>query len=208
MIFIAIFRKSISGLRRAERERERREIANPETDSNSDKPRNWLYLTQKTQDRENPFDLTQKTHSIKPRKPIHQTQKTHSIAPSQTLIVPITPPARSSHPSTNRPKTNRSRRTPKPIVLVLFLLGNENLGFVSFVSFGFWWIWVLSSTQLRRPRPRFIIPIHRTQSPLSLSLNLTKFDKFFFVEICFFYVYLLRNDINICLEDEKMWETW
>ena len=142
-------------------------------------------------------------------KPIRQTQKTHSIAPSQTLIAPIAPPARSSHPSIDPPKTDRSRCTPKPIVLVLFLLGIENLGFVSFVSFGFWWIWVLSSTQFRRPLPRFVVPIHRTQSPLSLSLS--QFDQIwwiFFVGICFFCVYLLRNDINICLEDEKMWETW
>ena len=125
-------------------------------------------------------------------KPIRQTQKTHSIAPSQTLIAPIAPPARSSHPSIDPPKTDRSRLTPKPIVLVLFLLGIENLGFVSFVSFGFWWIWVLSSTQFRRPLPRFVVPIHRTQSPLSLSLshNLTKFDEFFllgFVSFVFIY---------------------
>ena len=67
-------------------------------------------------------------------KPIRQTQKTHSIAPSQTLIAPIAPPARliapsqtliasivpsarSSHPSTDPPKTDRSRRIPKPIIL-------------------------------------------------------------------------------------------
>ena len=176
--------------RERERERERRENVNLETDSDSDEPRNQLRLTEKTQDRENPFDCTQETHLIKPGKPIRQTQKTHLIAPSQTLIAPIGPPARLSHPNTDPPKTDRSRRTPKPIILVLFLLGIENLGFV---SFGFWWIWVLSSTQLRRPRPKFVIPIHRTQSPLSLSLslslNLIEFDEFFllgFVFLCLF----------------------
>ena len=138
-------------------------------------------------------------------KPIRQTQKTHSIAPSQTLIAPIAPPARSSHPNTDPPKIDRSRRTPKPIILVLFLLCIENLGFV---SFGFWWIWVLSSTQLRRPRPKFVIPIHRIQSPLSLSLSIWSDLMNFFCWDLFFCVYLLRNDINICLEDEKMWEIW
>ena len=194
-----------SDMQRERERRERREIANPKTDSNSDKPRNWLCLTQKTQDRENPFDHTQKTHSIKPRNPIHQTQKTHSIAPSQTLIAPTAPPARLSHPSIDPPKTDRSRRTPKAIILMLFLLGIENLGFVSFVSFGFWWIWVLSSTQLRHPHSSNPV------ASLSLSLSLSQFDQIWwivFVGICFFCVYLLRNDINICLEDEKMWETW
>ena len=144
-------RKSLDVQRDRERRerRERREIANPETDSNSDsdEPRNQLQLRRthsialrriKKTHSSNPFDRTQKTHSIKPRKPIRQTQKTHSIAPSQTLIALIAPPARSSHPSTDPPKTDHSRRTPKPIVLVLFLLGIENLGFV---SFGFWSIW-------------------------------------------------------------------
>ena len=153
-------------------------------------------------------------------KPIRQTQKTHSITPSQTLIDPIAPPVRLSHPSTDPPKTDRSRCTPKPIVLVLFLLGVENLGFV---SFGFWWIWVLSSTQLRRPWPSFVVLDLDSSSPTqfrrphssnlvaSLSLSLSQFDRIwwiFFVGICFFCVYLLRNDINICLEAEKMWETW
>ena len=128
--------------------RERREIANPETDSNSDsdEPRNQLQLRRthsialrriKKTHSSNPFDRTQKTHSIKPRKPIRQTQKTHLIAPSQTLIALIAPPVRSSHPSTDPPKTDRSQCTLKPIVLMLFLLSIENLGFVSFVSFGF-----------------------------------------------------------------------
>ena len=101
MISVAIFtskyfRTQTRRERERERERERREIANPKTDSDfdSDEPRNRLRLTQKTQDRENPFD---------------RNQKTHSIAPSQTLIAPIAPPARSSHPSTDPPKTDRSR---------------------------------------------------------------------------------------------------
>ena len=133
MIFVAIFtskyfRTQTRRERERERERERRKKRNRE-------PRNRLRLTQKTHS-SNPFD---------------RTQKTHSIAPSQTLIAPIAPPARSSHPS-----TDRSRRTPKPIVLVLFLLGIENLGFVSC------FFWVLSSTQLHRPRPKFVVPIHRT----------------------------------------------
>ena len=135
MIFFAIFTSKYFRTQtriERERERERRENVNPETDFDSDKPRNQLRLTQKIQDQENPFDRTQKTHSIKLGKPIRQTQKTHSIAPSQTLIAPIAPPARSSHPNTDPPKTDCSRRTLKPIILVLFLLGIENLGFVSF----------------------------------------------------------------------------
>ena len=60
-----------------------------------------------------------------------------------------------------------------------------------------------SFTQIRRP--------HSSNPVASLSLSLSQFDQIwwiFFVGICFFCVYLLRNDINICLEDEKMWETW
>ena len=157
-----------------QRERERREIANPKTDSNSDKPRNWLCLTQKTQDRENPFDHTQKTHSIKPRNPIHQTQKTHSIAPSQTLIAPITLPTRSSHPSTNRPKTDRSR--------AIFVWYWE-FGFCFFCFF-----WVLmnlgfildpassSSTQIHHP--------HSSNPVASLSLSLSQFDQIWWIFFC------------------------
>ena len=72
-------------------------------------------------------------------KPIRQTQKTHLIAPSQTLIAPIVPLARLSHPNTDPPKTDSSRHTPKPIVLVLFLLGIENLVLflLGFDEFGF-----------------------------------------------------------------------
>ena len=65
-----------------------------------------------------------------------------------------------------------------------------------------------SSTQIRHRRPRFIVPIHRTQSPLSLSLSIWPDLMNFFCWDLFFCVYLLRNDINICLEDEKMWEIW
>ena len=128
--------------------------------------------------RENPFVKPIRSHL---KNPFNQTQKTHSIAPSQTLIALIAPPARSSHPSTNPPKTDRSRRTPKPIILVLFLLGIENLGFVLDLA-------SLSSTQIHRPQPSFVIPIHQTQSPL--SLNLTGFDEFFllgFVSFVFIY---------------------
>ena len=204
MIFVAIFTsKYFQTQTRRERERERER----ERDC---KPRNrlrlWLRRTQKPTplNPENPrlrkpIRQTQKTHSIKPIKPIRQTQKTHSIAPSQTLIAPIAPPARLSHPSIDPPKIDCSRRTPKAIILMLFLLGIENLGFVSFVSFGFWWIWVLSSTQFRRP--------HSSNPVASLS-QFNRIWWIFFVGICFFCVYLLRNDINICLEDEKMWEIW
>ena len=166
------FKPFSSHAQKRERARERKSSdAQKERKKRNREPRNRLRLwrthsialrrIEKTHS-SNPFDHTQKTHSIKPRKPIRQTQKTYSIAPSQTLIALIAPPARSSHPSTDPPKTDRSRRTPKAIILMLFLLGIENLGFVSFVSFRFWWIWVLSSTQLRRPLPRFVVPIHRT----------------------------------------------
>ena len=77
---------------------------------------------------------------VKPRKPI----RSHHLRPS----------LRRSHHRRDRrypPKTDHSRRTPKPIVLNLASS---------------------SSTQIRHRRPRFIVPIHRTQSPLSLSLSI------------------------------------
>ena len=165
------FKPFPSHAQKRERARERKSSdAQRERKKRNREPRNRLRLRrthlialrriEKTHS-SNPFNHTQKTHSIKPRKPIRQTQKTHSIAPSQTLIALIAPSARSSHPSTDPPKTDHSRRTPKPIVLVLFLLGIENLGFV---SFGFWWTWVL--------------------------INLTGFDEFFllgFVSFVFIY---------------------
>ena len=193
MIFFAIFTsKYFQTQTRRERERERER----ERDC---KPRNrlrlWLRRTQKPTplNPENPrlrkpIRQTQKTHSIKPIKPIRQTQKTHSIAPSQTLIAPIAPPARLSHPSIDPPKIDCSRRTPKAIILMLFLLGIENLGFVSFVSFGFWWIWVLSSTQLRHPHSSN--PVASLSLSLSLSHNLTRFDEFFLLRfVSFVFIY-------------------
>ena len=160
--------------RERERERERKSSnAQRERKKRNRESRNRLRLrrthsialrrTEKTHS-SNPFNRTQKTHSIKPKRPIRQTQKTHSTAPSQTLIALIAPPARLSHPSTDPPKTDRSRH------------------------------------------PHSSIPL----SHFSLSLSLSQFDRIwwiFSVGICFFCVYLLRNYINICLEDEKMWET-
>ena len=78
MIFVAIFTSKYFQTqthRERERERERREIANLETDSDSDEPRNQLRLTQKTQDRENPFVKPIRSH---PENPFDQTHKTHS----------------------------------------------------------------------------------------------------------------------------------
>ena len=172
--FLLLFSlQSISGLRRAERERERererREIGTQKlTPLNPENLKPNSFVEQWP----NPF--------VKPRKPI----RSHHLRPSSR---------RSHH--------RRDRRTPapihpKPIVLVLFLLGIKNLGFV---SFEFWWIWVLSSTQFRRP--------HSSNPVASLS-QFNRIWWIFFVGICFFCVYLLRNDINICLEDEKMWKTW
>ena len=85
-----------------------------------------------------------------------------------------------------------------------------NLGFVLDLASS-------SLTQIHRPQPSFVVPdpassslfINPSVSLLSLSLSLSQFDqiwRIFSVGICFFCVYLLRNDINICLEDEKMWE--
>ena len=208
--------QSISGLRRAkrERERERREIVNPETDSDfdSDEPRNRLRLTQKTQDRENPFVKPIRSH---PENPFDQTQKTHSSNPENPFNRTISDPHHADcttseivapkHRSTqnqsfsSHPKTDRSRAI-----------------FVRYWEFGFCFLFLLgfvldpassSSTQIRCPHSSNLV----ASLSLSLSLSLSQFDRIwwiFFVGICFFCVYLLRNDINICLKDEKMWETW
>ena len=108
--------------RERERERERREIANLETDSNSDEPRNRLHLTEKTQDRENPFVKPIRSH---PENPFDQTQKTHSSNPENPFNRTISDPhhadcttseiAAPQHRSTqnrsfsSHPKTDRSR---------------------------------------------------------------------------------------------------
>ena len=198
MISVAIFTSKYFWTQtRKEREREKRN-RNPETDS--DEPRYRLRRTQKltSLNPENPrpssFIEQCPNPFVKPRKPIWS----HHLRPS----------SRRSHHRWDR--HTPAPIHPKPIVLVLFLLGIKNLGFV---SFGFWWIWFLSSTQLRHPRPRFVVPDPASLSPFikpcRLSFSLSQFDRvwwIFFVGICFFCVYLPRNDINICLEDEKMWK--
>ena len=69
MISVAIFTsKYFRTQTRRERERERRKKRNRE-------PRNRLRLTQKTQDRENPFVKPIRSH---PENPFDQTHKTHS----------------------------------------------------------------------------------------------------------------------------------
>ena len=183
--------QSISGLRRAkrERDRERREIVNPETDSDfdSDEPRNRLRLTQKTQDRENPFVKPIRSH---PENPFNRTISDPHRADRTTGEI-VAPKHRSTQNQSfsSHPKTDRSRAI-----------------FVRYWEFGFCFLFLLgfvldpassSSTQIRCPH----------SSNLVASLSLSQFDRIwwiFFVGICFFCVYLLRNDINICLEDEKI----
>ena len=190
--------QSISGLRRAEREREEKSRTQKPTPTNpkidSDEPRNRLWLTQKTTDRACSSSNAQ-THSSNPENPFDCTildhhRTNHNI---DEIVAP-------QHWSTqnrsfsSHPKTDRSRAI-----------------FVGYWEFGFCFFWVLmnlgffldpassSSTQIRRPH----------SSNLVASLSLSQFDRIwwnFFVGICFFCAYLLRNDINICLEDEKMWE--
>ena len=116
IIFRKIERKlSESEITPARKEREEEET-DPETDS--DEPRKpKTELVRRAMPK--PIRQTQKTHSIAPSQTLIApiTPPTRSIAPSQTLIALITPPARSSHPSIDPPKIDRSRRTPKPIVL-------------------------------------------------------------------------------------------
>ena len=84
-----IFRKTKREL--SERERGRRARVQRETEEEPRRAR---------------LRLTQKPTPTNPENP----------RPS-SFVAPIAPSARSSHPSTDPPKTDRSRRTPKPIVL-------------------------------------------------------------------------------------------
>ena len=178
--------QSIFGLRHAQREREReRERERGE----KSEPRNQLRLTQKTQD----------------RAPSSSNAQTHSIAPSQTLIAPITPSARSSHPSIDPPKTDRSRAI-----------------FVRCWEFGFCFFWVLmnlgfvldpassSSTHIRRPHSSNPV----ASLSLSLSLSLSQFDQIWwifllgFVSFVFIYWEMILIFVWKMRKCEKMWETW
>ena len=99
MIFVAIFTSKYFQTqthreRERERERERREIANLETDSDSDEPRNQLRLTQKTQNRENPFVKPIRSH---PENPFNQTQRTHLSNPENPFDRTISDPHRADH---------------------------------------------------------------------------------------------------------------
>ena len=161
--------QSISGLRRAKRERERREIetqkrtpTNPDTDS--DEPKNWLRLTQKTQDRARSSSNAQ-THSSNPENPFDRTISDPHRADRTTGEI-VTPQHRSTknRSFSSHPKIDRSCAI-----------------FVGYWEFGFCFFWVLmnlgfvldpassSLTQIRRPRPSFVIPIHQS---LSLSLSI------------------------------------
>ena len=157
--FLLLFSlQSIFGLRRAEREREKRNW-NPETDSNE--PRNRLCLTQKTQDQAR-LSSNAQTHSSNLENPFDRTILDPHRADRTTgeIVAP-------QHRSTQ----NRSFSCYFCWVLriwVLFLLSFDEFGFC--------------------PRPSFVVPIHQTQSPL--SLNLTGFDEYFllgFVSFVFIY---------------------
>ena len=172
-------------------QRERREIGtqkrtptNPDTDS--DEPKNWLRLTQKTQNRARSSSNAQ-THSSNPENPFDRTILDPHRADRTTGKI-VAPQHRSTQNRwfSSHPKTNRSR--------AIFVRYWE----FGFVSFGFWWIWVFSLIQLRPPQPRFVIPDPASSSPfikpshlsLSLSLNLNGFDEFFllgFVSFVFIY---------------------
>ena len=172
--------QSISRLRHAqrerERERERREIANLETDSNSDEPRNRLRLTQKTQDRENPFVKPIRSH---PENPFNRTISDPHHADCTTSEI-VAPQHRSTQNRSfsSHPKTDRSRAI-----------------FVGYWEFGFCFFWVLmnlgfvldlassSSTQIHHSHSSNPV------ASFSLSLNLIGFDEFFllgFVFLCLF----------------------
>ena len=114
MISVAIFtskyfRTQTRRERERERERERREIANPKTDSDfdSDKPRNRLRLTQKTQDRENPFVKPIRSH---PENPFNCTISDPHRADRTTGEI-VAPQHRSTQNRSfsSHPKTDRSR---------------------------------------------------------------------------------------------------
>ena len=172
MISVAIFTsKYFRTQTRIERERER--------EKRKCEPRNRLRLrrTQKLtvlnpenprprkpirSHQENPFDQTRKTHSSNPENPFDRTiSDPHRV--DHTIGEIVAPQHRSTQ--------NRSFSCYFCWVLriwVLFLLSFDEFGFC--------------------PRPSFVVPIHQTQSPL--SLNLTGFDEFFllgFVSFVFIY---------------------
>ena len=73
--------------------------------------------TEKEREREREREKEEKsrTQKLTPTNP--ETDFDEPRKPKTELVAPIAPPARSSHHSTNPPKTDRSRLTPKPIVL-------------------------------------------------------------------------------------------
>ena len=141
---------------------------NPKTDSDSDETRNRLHLTQKTQDRENPFVKPIRSH---PENPFNQTQKTHLSNPENPFDRTISDPHRANH-TTGKIVAPQHRSTQNRsfscyfcwvlriwVLFLLFLLGFDEFGF--------------------SPRPSFVVLDPHSSSPfiepscLSLSLSLS-----------------------------------
>ena len=168
-------------LRHAEREKEEKSWTqkptptptptNPKTDSDSDEPRNRLRLTQKTQDRENPFVKPIRSH---PENPFNQTQKTHLSNPENPFDRTISDLHRADHTTgkivapQHRSTQNRSFSCYFCWVLriwVLFLLGFDEFGFCPWPTFVVLDPNSSSPTQLRCP--------HSSNPVAFLSLSLS-----------------------------------
>ena len=182
-----IFRKterelSESEIAPARRERERERKKRPNLETNSDEPRNRIRRTQKTQDRACSSSNAQ----------------THSSNPENSFDRTILDPHRTTG-EIDRTISNPHRidRTTDEIVAPQHR-STQNRSFSL-------------HPKTDRPQPRFVVPIHRTQSPLSLSLNLTGFDEFFllgFVSFVFIYWEMILIFVWKLRKREKMWETW
>ena len=114
-----------------QRERKKRKKRNRE-------PRNRLRLTQKTQDRENPFIKPIRSH---PENPFNQTQKTHLSNPENPFDRTISDPHRANH-TTGKIVAPQHRSTQNRsfscyfcwvlriwVLFLLFLLGFDEFGF-------------------------------------------------------------------------------
>ena len=131
-----------------------------------------------------------------PRKPkrarLRRTQKLTLTNPENprpsSFVVPIAPPARSSHPSTDPPKTDRSRHTPKPIVL------DPDSSSLIAISPSHWsrpqsqHRFIVLDRDRCTPKPIILDP--KTDRPLSLPspLNLAGLQIFFFFKGLFVFL--------------------
>ena len=170
---------------------------NPETDSDSDEPKNRLRLrwTQKptplNPENPRPRKPIRQTHSIAPRKPIRSNPENSFVKPRK--------PIQSHHlrPSLCRSHHRRDRRIPTPIhPKLIVLVAPQNRSFSCY----FCWvlrIWVLFLLGFDEfgfcPRPSFVVLDPNSSFPFiepsRLFFSLSQFDRIwwiFFVGICFF----------------------